>query len=213
MEKFKVAMGFPMLATAVWIFWFTAPRFGDSGALWLGLFLVVVAFVVWVWGQFVQRGGNRRGVAMIVCLALLAGIYAFALEHKLHWRSPSRNAETFWQPWSVEAVEKARAEGRPVLVDFTADWCVTCNIYVKPALEDAKVRAKIKESNTAALLADSSDASPEITAELKKFGSAGVPMVLVYPGDASKPPIVLQEFPSIGAAKRRILEALTKAAQ
>jgi len=126
MERFKVAMGFPMLATAVWMFWFTAPRFGKSGVLWLGLFLVVLAMGAWVWGEFVQRGTSRRGLAMGLSLFVLGGVYFFILERQLHWRTaaPQLAAGSLqnepdgiaWQPWSPEAVEAARKAGHPVLV-------------------------------------------------------------------------------------------------
>src|SRR5260221_2873903 len=113
MGHFKVAMGFPMLATAVWLFWFTAPRFGRSGVLWLGLFLVVVSMAAWVWGEFVQRGRSRRGLAVAISVALLSAGYFGILESQLHWRSKApRETEGVlrdspdgidWQRWSPEA--------------------------------------------------------------------------------------------------------------
>ena len=219
MEKFKIAMGFPMLATAVWIFWFTAPRFGEDGVIWIGLFLVSLAFAAWLWGEFVQRGRRRRGLAMAACLVVILGSYAFALEGKLHWRTPVKAAPTGqlpnepekvqWQAWSLEAVEKARREGRPVLVDFTAKWCVTCNQFVKPAVDNASVRKKLEEINGVALLADNTDYPPAVMAELQKFrADAAVPLVLVYPRDASQPPFVLPTIPS----RADVLAALAKAA-
>src|SRR5204862_5075893 len=63
MENFKIGMGFPMLATAIWLFSLAAPRFGKSGAAFLGLFLVLIAFAAWLFGQFVQHGSKRRGLA------------------------------------------------------------------------------------------------------------------------------------------------------
>ena len=220
MEKFKVAMGFPMLATAVWIFWFTAPRFGEDGVIWIGFFLIGLAFAVWIWGEFVQRGSKRRGLAIAIFLAVLVASYAYALENKLHWRSPVKISATGalqndpekvqWQRWSLDAVAKARGEGRPVLVDFTAKWCLTCNKFVKPAVDNRDVRKKLDEINGVALLADNTDYPDDIMAELKKFHSdAAVPLVLVYPRDASKPPVVLPTVPS----KREVLDALTEAAR
>src|SRR5207249_202699 len=93
-------------------------------------------------------------------------------------------------PWSPEAVAAARAQGRPVLVDFTAKWCVTCNTIVKPALESASVRQKLQETNAVALLGDYTRFPPAITEELNRFGRAGVPLVLVYPKDPAAAPMV-----------------------
>src|ERR1035441_9150360 len=82
MEKFKIAMGFPMLATMVWLFNVAASSYGKN-VLWLGIFLVVVAFAAWIFGEFFQRGRRRKGVALALALLLLAGGYAFALEKEL----------------------------------------------------------------------------------------------------------------------------------
>lgn len=218
MEKFKIAMGFPMLATAVWLFTLTPLHYGKR-VLWLGLFLVVLALAAWVFGEFVQRGRKRRGLAAAVALALLAGGYAYALEGQLHWRTPQKpavagslaeSAEGIqWQPWSAEAVRKARAEGRPVFVDFTADWCVTCQANKKTSIEIPSVQARLKEINAVPLLGDYTAVPDDITDELGRFDRAGVPLVLVYPRDAAKPPIVLPELLTPGI----VLDALSKAAQ
>lgn len=220
MVHFKHAMGFPMLATAIWLLWVSTRIFGRDGALWLGLFLVVLSLAVWIWGEFVQRGSERRTLAMGLSLLLAGGAYAYALEGQLHWRNPAKPAEAGamaksspdgidWQPWSLDAVTKARAEGRVVLVDFTADWCFTCKANLKSSLEITETRKKLKELNAVALLADNTLESPAIVTELKKFGRAGVPMVLVYPRDSKAEPILLPTLltPSI------VLEALNKAAK
>ena len=211
MVHFKHAMGFPMLATAIWLLWVSTSTFGRDGALWLGLFLVVLSLAVWIWGEFVQRGGERRGLAMFLSLALAGGGYAYALESQLHWRNPSEaNADNIqWQPWSVEAVAKARAEGRVVLVDFTADWCFTCKANLKSSLEITATRKKLKELKAVALLADNTQETPAIVTELKKFGRAGVPMVLVYPRDPKAGPILLPTL----LTPSTVLEALDKAAK
>jgi thiol:disulfide interchange protein DsbD len=211
MERFKVAMGFPMLATAVWLFWLTAARLGKSGVLWFGLFLVALALAAWIWGEFVQRGSRRRALAAVASLLVAASAYGTMLEGQLGWRNPGRVAKDAipWQPWSAETVDKARREGRPVLVDFTADTCLNCQFNKATSLEIPSTRAKLKEVHAVALLGDYTDEDPAIGQELRRFGRPGVPLVLVYPKDAAKPPIVLPAIltPSL------VLEALDKAVQ
>jgi len=222
MEKFKVAMGFPMLATAVWLLSLTTAHFGTAGPLWVGLFLVFLALAAWIYGEFAQRGSSRRGVAMLLAVLFAVGGYYFTLERELDWRHPpvappsgaarpavSDGEGIPWQPWSREAVERARAQGRVVLVDFRADWCLTCKLNKKTSLETDAVRQRIRELDVVPLLGDYTLKDPEMTKELHRFGRAGVPLVLVYPRDASKPPAILPTVltPSI------VLEALDAAAR
>lgn len=204
MSRFKVAMGFPMLATAAWLLAQTADHFGERGPLWVGLFLVLLALAAWIYGEFHQRGSQHRALAAVIALLLAVVAYGGTLERELHWRNPPAlvtNGQSAagpqveggipWQPWSTNAVAKARAEGRPVLVDFTANWCLTCQLNKKTSLEVDSVRAKLKEVNAVALLGDFTRKNPDIAAELNRFGRAGVPLVLVYPKDATKPPQIL----------------------
>jgi thiol:disulfide interchange protein DsbD len=209
MQRFKVAMGFIMLATAVWLFWVTATRLGKSGVLWFGLFLVVLALAAWIWGEFVQRNAKRTGLAMAISLLLAASGYGFILEHQLHWRSSQtvQPDALDWQPWSDAAVAKARAAGHPVLVDFTADTCINCQINKITSIDIQRTREKLRQINAVTLEGDFTDEDPAIARELRQFGRPGVPLVLVYPADPTLPPIVLPPVLTPGI----VLDALDKA--
>lgn len=217
MQRFKVAMGFPMLATAVWLMSLLPLHYGKR-TLWFGLFLVTVGLAAWVYGEFVQRGRARRGLGLAVALALAVGGYAYMLEGQLRWRSPiTENTQTAelkespegidWQPWDPSAIRQAQAESRPVLVDFTADWCLTCQANKRVAIEVPSVRRKLKELNAVALLADYTRQPDAMTAELNRFSRAGVPLVLVYPKRQEESPIVLPEVLTPGV----VLAALDRA--
>lgn len=219
MERFKVAMGFPMLATAVWLFSLLPAYYGPR-SWWLGIFLVIVGFAAWVYGQFVQRGSSRRGLGLVATAVLLVGGYLLVIERQLDWRLPVAEAAAVdglkegtdgidWQRWSPAAVAEARATGRPVLVDFTADWCLTCQANKRFALEVASVRARLQDARFLALIGDYTRRPDAITEELNRYGRAGVPLVLVYPKNASALPIVLPEALTPGI----VLEALEKAAR
>jgi thiol:disulfide interchange protein DsbD len=156
-------------------------------------------------------------VVLSVCVLALA--VAGVLEKKLHWRNPvytqrtgtavASNSGIDWKHWSAEAVAAARAEGRPVLVDFTADWCFSCKLNLATSIEIESVEKKLKEINAVALLGDFTGKNPVIAEELQRFKRSAVPLVLVYPADANEPPLILPALltPDI------VLEALDRAAK
>jgi len=200
MEKFKIAMGFPMLGAVIWLFTLASGNLDKSGTLRFGLFLIALASAAWIWGEFVQRGVKHRMMAMAVSILLVTAFGAYA-----YFRSPD---QINWQPWSVEAVAKARTDGKPVLVDFTADWCTTCRLNKEFAIEIPSVRAKLNAINATAFVGDYTHTPDGITAELKRYNRAGVPLVLVYPKNPDAQPIVLPEVLTPGI----VLDALDRAA-
>ena len=217
MERFKIVMGFPMLATAVWLVWVTSPN-GDD-ALWLELFLVILALSAWIWGQFVQQARTGKTAAIIVTVALLAAAYEYIFENAAslaqsrHCFRLGQQAQRRPRRYQLAAVEsrcrarQARTSGHPVLVDFTAKCCVTCQVNVKPVLESDAVRAKLTEINAVPLLEDSYTKDATVVAELNRYERAGVPLVLVYSPNPSIPPQVLPSVLTQGI----VLDALTQA--
>ncbi len=183
MEKFKIAMGFPMLATALWLVYGSTRNQADM--LLLEFFLAALALAAWMWGQFVQRGTRRKGLAVAACVLLVAAdCYALL-------PNPSRSGID-WKTWSPQAVEQARQEGHPVLLDFTAKTCLTCIANKASSLEIDQTRAKLREIGAVSFVADFTDQDPQIARELVKWrGSAGVPLVLVYPKELNREPEVL----------------------
>jgi len=219
MEKFKVAMGFPMLATAVWLFSVSIEYYGGR-VLWFGIFLIVIAMAAWVFGEFFQRGTGRRGLALGIAGALALGGVVFGLEGQMQWRTPTDPSEAKagvvqdfpggirWHRWSPEAVAKAREAGQPVLVDFTAKWCATCIWNKKTSIDIESVGAVMADKNFKAFRADYTRRPDYITEELRDRGRAGVPLVLVFPADRTKQPEMLPEILTANI----VLTALNKAA-
>lgn len=204
MERFKVAMGFPMLATAIWLASLVSDRYGER-AWWLGIFLVFLGIAAWIYGEFIQRGAKGKGFASVVGLLVLATAYFWVLDGRLGWRrpiDPTKVAATAlknapkgydWQRWNPEAVSAAHAQGRDVLIDFTAKWCITCNTIVKPALERTVVIDQLRKGDVAAFVADYTDYGTNITAEMKRHGRAAVPLVLILPAKTDAAPILLPD--------------------
>jgi thiol:disulfide interchange protein DsbD len=184
MEKFKNLMGFPMLATVVWLVWVSSTL--DTDPLWLGLFLLVLSLACWIWGQFVQRGSKGKPVAVAICVVLVAADYIAILKGEVHQKSAIE-----WQAWSPEAVEAARRAGHPVFVDFTAKSCITCNVNLGTSIDIPSTRAKLKQIGAVTLKADDTLNDPAIARELRKYHTSGVPLVLVYSKNLSEEPQVL----------------------
>jgi thiol:disulfide interchange protein DsbD len=217
MVRFKVLMGFPMLATAVWLFLLAGNHYDKESMLWLGLFLIVVALAAWMFGEFVQRGTTLRKLSGLLVAALVLGGYVWMLESEADWRHPPTRSATPsvgnrapgkhkipWGVWSPEAVKAARSEGHPVFVDFTADYCTTCHQNTRFAIEVPAVMAKLQLIGAVTLLGDFSLDDPLIAAELRTYRRSGVPLVLVYSINADEPPRVMPELLS----EKAVLAAL-----
>jgi len=219
MEKFKIAMGFPMLGTAMWLFMLTYEYYGDR-ILWFGIFLTLLAMAVWIFGEFFQRGTRRKGLALAMAGLMILGGVVFGLEGQLKWRNPidpSSNSDSVvqdfpggieWHTWSPEAVTAARKNGQPVLVDFTAKWCLTCIANKNTSIDIESVRTVMAEKNIKAFRADYTRQPDYITQELNKWNRAGVPLVLMFSPDTEKQAHVLPVVLTPGI----VLDALKKAA-
>ncbi|MEJ8858585.1 thioredoxin family protein [Variovorax robiniae] len=194
MQTLRRLLAFPMFATVAWLVWVLGQQSGIDGAGALLALLVCLASVVWA---FTLRGRTRAIVAtlLVAISALLTG----AIGHNvlqvvepapLVWAAPSGEPAR-WQPWSSERVSELHGGGRPVFIDFTAAWCVTCQ-YNKRTLADADLLAEFDARKVALLRADWTRRDPAITAALAALGRNGVPVyVLQAPGKA---PVVLTEI-------------------
>ena len=201
MAHFKTVMAFPMFATVVWLVWVLGQQAGIDGAAALLGLLVALAFAAWALGSPSLGPKARSGFSVVAVLLLAAALF---------WGAPALQQEAVaspqaadgtgtgdgWQPWSAERVAQAQAEGRPVFVDFTAAWCVTCQFNKRTTLANADVVTDFKARKVLLLRADWTRRDPAITAELARFGRNGVPVYLLYsPGAAG--PRVLSEILSV----------------
>lgn len=204
MDTFRKLMAFPMLATVVWLVWVLGQQSGIDGAGALLILLVGLSLVVWALSL---AGRARVWMASVSIAAMALLVWAFA-PHITHVptaqaAAPSTQATaTGWQPWAPGAAEEILATGRPVFVDFTAAWCVTCQYNKKTTLADADVLADLAAKNVALLRADWTRRDPRITAALAQLGRNGVPVYVFY--QSGKPPVVLTEVLSVQEVRATI---------
>lgn len=208
MDTLRRLLAFPMFATVAWLVWVLGQQAGIDGAGALLALLVAGSAVVWALGTLAGRTRLLLGGALALGFAALAASFGPLLLQMApapQATAGGASSEARWQPWSAERVAQLQAEGKPVFIDFTAAWCVTCQVNKKTTLGNAELLADFDARGVQLLRADWTRRDPAIAAALNALGRNGVPVyVLQAPGKA---PVVLSELLS-PAEVREALRAL-----
>lgn len=182
MEAVKEIMAFPLFATVIWLLWIlsqSATPFSPMGVL---VGLLVFGVGIWFRKRYKPKSWQQALGALLQGLALLGSLFLVREQLKVEVLAPgitvSHGIE--WRAFTQELAKKASLEGRPVFVDFTASWCVTCQVNEEVTFTSDKVKAFIKEKNILMLKADWTKADPLITEALKSYNRIGVPYYVVY---------------------------------
>jgi thiol:disulfide interchange protein len=195
MELLKQWLAFPMYLTAVWLVWVFGKQRGMDAVALLLIGFVLLALALW-WVER-ERLGDSRARRMLgwilVAVALGAAVYAI--------RSPSQAPGVAIGEGQVAfsrvALAEARAQGKPVFVDMTADWCITCKVNEKAVLHTDAFRALLARTGTVYMVGDWTNEDPEISGFLDEYKSPGVPLYVVFPADGGPgerlPQVLTQE--------------------
>lgn len=196
MVRFKIAMAFPMFATVIWLVWVLGQQVGiDSVAQTLGL-LLVLTFAIWCFAPATVSGnGTRtmRALSVILLVGAAAWVWpGLQVRHSAGGGAAVADHQQ-WQEWSPAAFAQAQMSGKPVFVDFTAAWCITCQFNKRTTLANADVLKAFASRDVVLLRADWTWRDERITKELAALGRAGVPVYALYRPGVPKP-VLLPEI-------------------
>lgn len=216
----KQFMGFLMMATLLWLLYVLGKQLGMEAVIGTGAFLLMVGIACWLLGRFADLSASRRAVFTTWVFAAGAvglGYWLFispllaagsVLEESAVSSSAAPSGEGIeWQRFSVAMLEDHLSAGRPVFLDFTADWCLTCKVNEKTVLADADVIGAFRSSGIVPVKADWTKRNADITRLLAQFGRSGVPLYVLFPAGNASHPLILPEVITVGI----VLDAIEKA--
>lgn len=203
MESFKQGMGFLLMAAVVFLVLVAGDQGGVDAIYSLLVVLLLSAVAAWVFGRWGAPVRSKRSqwIARALALILVIGSLSWAL-------TATKSASDQWQAWSTEKVDALQAEGQPVFIDFTATWCLICQVNKKVALRTDATTELFEEYNITALSADWTGEDPEITTALESFGRSGVPLYVLYSGDGEV--TVLPQSLTNGMIREAVEKALAE---
>ncbi len=196
METLKQALAFPLYGTVAWLVWVLHLQVGSEGLAAVLAGLVLVAFAAWAWGSSRLAGTLMRRVGATSCIGAVA-VASLLLFELPEGAAPAEaatpaGAKVAAEPWSEEKVDALLASDKPVFVNFTAAWCVTCLVNERTAMSTEGVQDLFAEKGVTYLKGDWTNRDPAITRTLEKYGRSGVPLYLFYRGDGSEPVVLPQ---------------------
>lgn len=204
MERLKQFMGFPLLATLLWLLYVIGQQRGTEALIWAAAAYLGLGLSAWLYGAFLGplSSGRAKFLATLGILLSLGltffyftvNLFARAAAHAPAQAGKISSDVIPWVPYSEAELQRVLAEGRPVFLDFTADWCITCKFNMRTAIDTPAVREAFENLGIVPMLADWTNSNPEITRKLAQFDRVGVPFYLFYAAGQADSPVILPEL-------------------
>ncbi len=193
MELLKQATAVPILGTVIWLVWVFAQLSGATALIGLLTAFLLLAIAGWVLGRWPARLPATATAVVILALAVACCVYAvrtFATQSSSTIAAASTGAHMDhtrrWEPFTADVVAPYQAQGRPVFVDFTADWCLSCQVNERVVLERPEVLSKLQDGKIALVRADWTRHDEGIASALAALGRSSVPTYALYPGTPAR---------------------------
>jgi thiol:disulfide interchange protein DsbD len=212
MGTVKTVMAFPMFGAAAWLTWVLAQQAGNGGLAVLLASFVALGFAAWLYGLGQKRRmmgqgfGGFYGAAGAVAALIAVAILRPAGGIPVHAEAAPSLADAAPSAWSPEKVAALRKQGKPILIDFSASWCITCQVNEKTTLSTQEVKTALARTGTTFLVADSTKFDAKIQDAMAAYGRDSLPLTVIYPADGKEPVILPQVL-----SKGLLVEALDKA--
>ena len=197
MESLKEFMGFLLVATVIWLLWVLGIQAGSDAVILVLFTLLVNALAGWIYGRWgnLAMPKNKRIIATAVAVIFILGanIYALATvdRYAVQQDQPARNAPDIeWEPYSEESIARLKLAGQPLFIDFTAAWCLSCQVNEQVAFSSEEVRSRFKALGIRTFKADWTSRDEKITKALAGYGRNSVPLYVLYPGKGEAPQIL-----------------------
>ena len=211
MNILKIIFGFVLLLCVVWLGWVLNLQKGVFAIVTLMIGLAVIGTAAVAGGLF-QRQGKRLSAILVFLLFVSGGVMFIVtglnfIPEKDIVQSPKEGGGILWQKFSSGRLAEIRREERPVFIDFTAAWCLTCQVNERVALYHPQVVGKFQQLGVVAVKADWTRQDEKITKALSRYGKNSIPVYVLYSSDPQQPPKILPEI----LTPQLVIEALEEA--
>jgi len=208
METLKQALAFPLLATSIWLLWVLGNQTGSDGTALVLAGGLLICFALWLLRFSPTRTASKAILSALIITSLLAAAH---FTWKIRNFKANSEADTYaqWETFTYDGLEALRAQGRPVFINLTADWCITCKLNEQVAFSSQTFFNYAQEQDVVLMIGDWTNPNDDIAKLLKQYKRSGIPLYMMFPARKNAPPEILPQILTTGD----VTEAIDRAFQ